>query len=121
MWTGKAATGCTCWIRRCWAAPSGTRTPPRAAFAFLRPTDQRGNLGRNTFRHGRLANVNAALERTWRLAREWSVWLRAESINLFNTPQFAEPNYNLVSPSFGAITNTLNDGRTFRFRLRVQF
>jgi hypothetical protein len=46
---------------------------------------------------------------------------RAESINFFNTPQFAAPNSNLVSPSFGAITNTLNDGRTFRFRLQMQF
>jgi hypothetical protein len=40
---------------------------------------------------------------------------------MLNTPQFAEPNYNLVSPSFGAITNALNDGRVFRFRLQLQF
>jgi len=46
---------------------------------------------------------------------------RAESINFLNTLQFAEPSFNLVSPSFGAITNTLNDGRVFRFRLQLQF
>jgi hypothetical protein len=46
---------------------------------------------------------------------------RAESINLFNTPQFAEPPRELTSPSFGRITNTLNDGRTFRFTARVNF
>jgi hypothetical protein len=94
---------------------------PRAAFSFIRPDDSRGNLGRNTFRRGKIANVNAALERVWKLGREWSLQFRAESINFLNTPQFAEPNFNLVSPSFGAITNTLNDGRTFRLRLRVQF
>jgi hypothetical protein len=65
--------------------------------------------------------VNGALERTFRLAQEWSLRFRAESINFFNTPQFAEPNFSLASPSFGAITNTLNDGRTFRFLLRLQF
>jgi len=41
--------------------------------------------------------------------------LRAESINLFNTPQFAEPGTELANGNFGQITNTLNDGRTFRF------
>lgn len=94
---------------------------PRSAFAFMQPTDGRGNLGRNTFRRGKIANMNAALERTWRLPREFSLQFRAEAINFFNTPQFAEPSFNLVSPSFGTITNTLNDGRLFRFRLQLQF
>jgi hypothetical protein len=93
----------------------------RSAFSYMRPTDERGNLGRNTFRRGKIANVNASLERSWRLAREWSIQLRAESINFLNTPQFAEPSYNLVSPSFGAITNTLNEGRAFRGGLEVRF
>jgi len=97
------------------------RLLPRAAFAFIRPGEERGNLGRHTFRRGKIANVNAALERTFRLRDPWTLQVRAESINFFNTPQFAEPNFNLVSPAFGAITNTLNDGRTFRFRLRLQF
>jgi hypothetical protein len=94
---------------------------PRAAFSFIQPTDERGNLGRATFRRGKIANLNAALERTWRFGQEWTLAFRAESINFFNTPQFAEPNFNLVSPSFGVITNTMNDGRTFRFTLRAQF
>ena len=47
--------------------------------------------------------------------------LRAESINLLNTPQFAEPNPDLSSPAFGKITNTLNDGRVFRLQLRISF
>jgi hypothetical protein len=47
--------------------------------------------------------------------------LRAESVNFLNTPQFAEPNKDLASPSFGRITNTLNDGRTFRFTLSLRF
>jgi hypothetical protein len=80
-----------------------------------------GSLGRNVFRRGKIANVNAALSRTWTLRTPVTLTFRAESINLFNTPQFAEPARELTSPSFGRITNTLNDGRTFRFTARVNF
>jgi hypothetical protein len=47
--------------------------------------------------------------------------VRAESVNFFNTPQFADPGHELTLPNFGQITNTLNDGRTFRFTLRMGF
>jgi hypothetical protein len=89
---------------------------PRAAFAYMRPTDPRGNLGRNVFRKGGIHNVNAALARSWGLRRDMKLTFRAESINLFNTPQFAEPGSDLGNGNFGAITNTLNDGRAFRFQ-----
>ena len=100
---------------------SAQRRLPREAFRFISPADARGNLGHNTFRRGKIANVNAALSRSWRLPREWTLQFRAEGVNVFNTPQFAEPNFNLVSPSFGRITNTLNNGRSFRFRLGLNF
>ena len=100
---------------------TSTKLLPRSAFRYIAATEDRGSLGRNTFRRGKISNVNASLERRWPLVREWSLHFRAEAINLLNTPQFAEPSYNLVSPSFGRITNTLNDGRTFRFRLGLQF
>jgi hypothetical protein len=92
---------------------------PREAFAFIEKTEPRGNLGRNVFRKGPIHNVNASLTRVWGLTRDLKLSLRAESINLFNTPQFAEPGFELANPNFGAITNTLNDGRTFRFSLQI--
>jgi hypothetical protein len=100
---------------------SSARLLPRAAFAFIRPGEAAGSLGRNTFRRGRIANVNAALARSWTIQSRTSITFRAESLNFLNTPQFAEPTRELASPSFGRITNTLNDGRTFRFTLRVNF
>ncbi len=87
----------------------------------MNPTDPRGNLGRNTFRKGAIRNVNAALSRSWTLRGEARLTLRAESINLFNTPQFAEPGRDLASGNFGQITNTLNDGRAFRFQAQIGF
>lgn len=100
---------------------SSRRLLPRSAFGFIRPDDDRGNLGHHVFRKGGIRNVNAALGRTWSLGGEKALTLRAESVNFFNTPQFAEPGKELTSPSFGQITNTLNDGRTFRFLLRLRF
>jgi hypothetical protein len=94
---------------------------PKSAFRFINaPAEMAGNLGRNTFRKGGIANTNAAISRSWR-AGNTRITLGAESINLLNTPQFAGPDYYLSSPSFGLTTNTLNDGRAFRFNLRTEF
>jgi hypothetical protein len=93
---------------------------PASAFSFMKPTDSRGNLGRNVFRKGGIRNVNASLSKTWRIGGERNLTVRAESVNLLNTPQFAEPVKELTAPGFGQITNTLNEGRTFQFQLRLR-
>lgn len=100
---------------------TSTMMLPRSAFGYIAPTDLRGNLGYNTFRRGGIRNMNAALSRSWTLHSDWRMTFRAESVNFFNTPQFANPNPDLSSPAFGKITNTLNDGRSFQFTLQVQF
>jgi hypothetical protein len=92
---------------------------PRAAFGFIQPTEESGNLGRNVFRKGPIRNVNVTLARTWAFKQDLRLTFRVESVNFFNTPQFAEPGFELANPNFGLITNTLNDGRTFRFGLQV--
>ncbi len=94
---------------------------PREAFQFQDISDLAGNLGLRTFRKGKIANVNASLSRSWVLGSDRRLSFRAESLNFFNTPQFADPTASLTSPSFGRITNTLNDGRTFRFTLALDF
>ncbi|MBZ5611539.1 MAG: hypothetical protein LAP38_25040 [Acidobacteriia bacterium] len=94
---------------------------PRSAFGYITPTESRGSLGFNTFRRGGIRNMNAALARSWTLHSDWHATFRAESINFFNTPQFADPNPDLSSPAFGKITNTLNDGRSFQFTVQLQF
>ncbi|MEP6962148.1 MAG: hypothetical protein ABI995_08720 [Acidobacteriota bacterium] len=94
---------------------------PVSAFAFLKPNEYSGNLGRNTFRRGKITNVNASIDRSWALHGDWALQLRAEAVNLFNTPQFDQPVFLLSSPTFGKITNTLNSGRLFHFRLQLQF
>jgi len=94
---------------------------PHNAFSFIPLNDHRGNLGRNVFHRGPIRNVNMALSKSWRMRTEKEITFRAESVNFFNTAQFAQPGTSLTDSNFGAITNTLNEGRTFRFTLRFSF
>lgn len=92
---------------------------PRSAFSFISPVQEAGNLGVNTFRKGGIRNVNASVSRTFEVWASTRLTFRAESINVLNTPQFAEPGSILGTPEFGFITNTLNEGRTFRLGLSL--
>ena len=94
---------------------------PVSAFGFLSAGQASGTLGRNVLRKDAINNINLSLSRSWPVGTDKAVLLRAESINFFNSPQFAEPWGNLTSPNFGQITNTLNDGRTFKFLLQFSF
>ena len=94
---------------------------PRSAFDYIPLHRDSGNLGRNVFRKDGIQNVNFSVSRSWKIASESSMTFRAESINLFNTPQFAYPGNDLTGANFGQITNTLNDGRTFSLMLRLTF
>jgi hypothetical protein len=89
----------------------------RDRFAYIQPGQLRGNLGRGTFRKATIANMNAAISKqiNW---HDRTVLLRGEAYNLTNTPQFDEPQRNFSSPSFGRITNTLNDGRVLQLGVR---
>lgn len=91
----------------------------RSRFSYLVPGQMAGSLGRGTFSKSPIANWNASLSRQWRLPSETAVVFRIEAFNFSNTPQFDEPQRNLASPSFGRITNTLNDGRVFQISLRL--
>jgi hypothetical protein len=95
----------------------------RSRFSYIVPGEERGNLGRNTFRKGPIANLNASISREFPLPgrREQTLRLRAEGFNLMNHPQFDQPLYNLANPAFGHITNTLNDGRSFEMSARWSF
>ena len=94
---------------------------PRSAFRFVQLHEASGNLGRNVFRKDGIQNINFSVSRSWKIGNESTLTFRAESINLFNTPQFAFPGSDLSGGNFGQITNTLNDGRTFNLTMRLSF
>lgn len=94
---------------------------PRSAFSYVQAGQKSGNIGRNVFRKDAIQNLNLSLSRSWKIAGESTLMFRVESINLFNTPQFAFPGNELTGGNFGQITNTLNDGRTFNLAMRLSF
>ncbi len=94
---------------------------PASAFGFVRRGEVGGNLGRNVFRKGPIRNVNATVGRRFPVGGDKALFVMAESVNLFNTPQFAEPGARLSESSFGKITNTLNEGRVVRFIASFEF
>ncbi|MBI4459659.1 MAG: TonB-dependent receptor [Acidobacteria bacterium] len=87
------------------------------------PPGGRGNIGYNVFRKDGMSNWNLSVGKVLRFrgAREISVRFRAEFHNLFNHPQFEKPESNLLTPGFGKITDTTNQGRTTRLSVRVDF
>ncbi|UCF38105.1 MAG: TonB-dependent receptor, partial [Acidobacteriota bacterium] len=95
----------------------------RDRFIYILPGEIRGDLGRNTFRKGPIKNLNLALSRQFSFTKngEAALQFRIEAYNLTNSPQFDEPQRNLSAPSFGRITNTLNDGRVFQIGLELGF
>ncbi len=102
---------------------TSTQILRRNRFSYIVPGQERGNLGYGTFRKDGIQNLNVALAKgwSWGAARAYAVRFRAEAYNVTNHPQFDQPQYNVSSPSFGKITNTLNDGRILQFGLRLLF
>ena len=99
-------------------APARGQQLPLAAFSNAGLDQAAGNLGANTFRKDGIFNVNFALSRQFVLRGDTTMLFRVESLNFLNHPQFAEPGIDITGRNFGQITNTLNDGRAFRFTLR---
>lgn len=87
------------------------------------PVGGRGNIGFNTFRKDGTSNWNFSIGKAFRFRRwgESSAVFRAAFLNLFNHAQFEKPGFNVTSPSFGQITNTVNRGRVTQLSMRVNF
>ncbi len=65
-----------------------------------------GNLGRNTFRGPKFVNLDGSVFKTIHVTESLSLQLRTEVFNVFNHPNFALPETNLSSPTFGTFSRT---------------
>ena len=92
-------------------APGGRRLN-RAAFAVppTTPAPRQGSLGRNGVRGFSFWQMDFALRRQFNFNERLNVQLRAEFFNLFNHPNFADPNGNINSALFGRSTQMLSRG-----------
>ena len=90
------------------AAPGGRRLNRQA---FTAPAaGKQGGLTRGAVRGFRARQVDLALRRDFGLREPLRLQLRFEMFNLFNTPNFNDPNGNLASGTFGSATQMLNRG-----------
>src|SRR5262249_3455412 len=78
----------------------------KAAFSTA-PAGQQGNFGRNVLRGFGAAQADVALQRQFRLTEKLGLRFRSEFFNIFNHPNFGNPNNVLTSPLFGRSTQTL--------------
>jgi hypothetical protein len=92
-----------------------------AAFS-LAPAFTFGNVSRNLgYRGPGMANFDLSLFKTLRFTERIRAELRAEALNGFNTPLFANPNTLFGSSNFGKLVYQTNTPRELQLGLRLKF
>lgn len=104
---------------------------PGAAFGLpvgLTPAgDHFGNLGRNALLGPDFINTDLSLVKNTKLTERMNVQFRTEAFDVFNHPNFGNPNLNAQSSSFGRITSTrfptgdFGSARQLQLSLKLQF
>jgi hypothetical protein len=67
------------------------------------------------------SQVNVSLFKTFKFRDRWNLQFRAECYDLFNHPNFNDPNTTVTSSSFGTITAQGSPSRQFQGALRLSF
>ena len=95
-----------------WYNPAAFTTP--AIYTY-------GNSARNPlFGPGRV-NFDNSLFKDFVIKDEIKFQFRAEAFNIFNHPQFGQPNGTIGTPSAGLISSTVGNPRQIQLALRFQF
>ena len=104
---------------------------PGAAFALpLGATaagDHFGDLGRNVFTGPNFVNTDFSVVKNTKITERVNLQFRTEAFDLFNHPNFGNPNLNPQSSSFGRITSTrfptgdFGSSRQLQMSLKLQF
>lgn len=82
-----------------------------------------GNASRllNGVRGDGIKNFDVSLIKFFRISEDMNVEFRAEFFNLFNRPQFANPNMAFGSANFGLVSSTTGPSRYVQFGLKFNF
>ena len=79
------------------------------AAAFVANPNGQGDLGRNVFRGFDLVETDLSARRSFHLSERLNLLFRADLFNLFNHPNFANPNGILGTSFFGQATTMANN------------
>jgi hypothetical protein len=87
------------------------------------PSGQLGTANRSPLYGPGFVNTDFSVVKQFPLLPERGVNLefRAEFFNLFNHPQFFQPDSDLASGTFGKISQTVNNARLTQFALKLRF
>ena len=80
-----------------------------------------GNAGRNILTGPGLTNVDFSIFKDFPIYERFKFQFRAEMFNIFNHPNFGNPNTTWNTGSFGNITATLTDNRDIQFGGKLIF
>jgi hypothetical protein len=82
---------------------------------------QSGSLGRNVLRSSPQSRLDLGLVKSTKLTERVALEFGWDVFNVFNHANFAAPDFELGSPDFGRITNTVGGPRVMQFRAKVKF
>jgi len=97
----------------CQSATPTSACPTGAPDQINGAAQQVGNVGRNSMIGPGFFNLNAALSKTMHFTERVDLQLRFETVNMTNTPQFANPNTTCCTANnanFGFVTSTISSG-----------
>ena len=95
--------------------------------AFVRQSAGFGDAGRNILTGPGFADIDLSIAKDTKIKERVSLQFRSEAFNLFNHPNFGQPQNNLAVASFGQITATrtirgdLGSSRQIQFGLKLLF
>jgi hypothetical protein len=90
-------------------------------FSMLAAVGQDGRVGRNTFRAGKLLDLNLAVIKDFAFTTTKKMTVRMEIFNFINRANFGVPERFLEEPGFGRATNTVTPARRIQFALKYSF
>ncbi len=95
--------------------------------AFIQQATGFGDAGRNILTGPGFADVDLAIAKDTKIKERVSLQFRSEAFNLFNHPNFGQPQNNLAVATFGQITATrtirgdLGSSRQIQLALKLRF
>ncbi|MFL6448420.1 MAG: carboxypeptidase regulatory-like domain-containing protein [Bryobacteraceae bacterium] len=92
-----------------------------AAFSSA-PAFSYGNLARTIpYRGPGMKNWDSSIFKNFAVTERFNAEFRAEALNTFNSPQFANPNTRFENSAFGTISNQVNFSRLIQLGVRFAF
>ena len=88
---------------------------------MLAPFGQDGDVPRNTFRTGKLLELDMSFAKKFAFRETQTVEFRADIFNFINRANFGVPVRFLEAPGFGQAVETITPARRIQFMLRYLF